>query len=533
MELADYIHILRKNWVLIAVITLLAIGAAAIYSLVTPAKYTASSSVVVSTQVGESVQDLQQGNAFTLQRVTTYTSLSTMPLVLTPVIKELGLDITPEALSKQISATNPLNTTLITITATSSTPDGAAKLADAVAASLSHVVETTIENPTKQPTSPVTLTLAAHAIAPLKPSSPKVPLNLVLGLLVGLALGAATAVTRTVLDTRVRTPKDVEQITDVPMIGAITFDPRAAERPLIVHVDPLSPRAESFRTVRTNLQFLDMGGRSSFVVTSSVAGEGKSTTAVNLAIALADAGMKVALVDADLRKPKVAEYLGIEGGAGLTDVLIGRARVGDVMLPWGHRSMYVMPAGKIPPNPSELLGSKQMHALIEALERDFDIVLCDAPPLLPVTDGAILAKATSGAILVVAAGRTNRGELTGALESLQTVGAKTAGLIMTMVPTKGPDSYYARGYGHAYLEDDSRKAQKQRERVAAARSTGRRRRGGPVARPASASTESAFDELMTGTAFAPEPTTPSAHTSTAASTSPLRAPSTSAQTPHR
>src|SRR6185312_6990296 len=106
--------------------------------------------------------------------------------------------------------------------------------------------------------------------------------------------------------------------------------------------NPLSPVAESFRILRTNLRFLDLEGRSSFTITSSLAREGKSTTVINLAIALADAGKKVALLDTDLRKPMVAEYLGIEGGAGLTDVLIGRTRVGDVMLPWGGRSLYVM-----------------------------------------------------------------------------------------------------------------------------------------------------------------------------------------------
>jgi capsular exopolysaccharide synthesis family protein len=209
--------------------------------------------------------------------------------------------------------------------------------------------------------------------------------------------------------------------------------------------------------MRTNLQFLDLGDKSSFVVTSSVPTEGKSTTTINLAIALADAGKRVALLDTDLRKPKVAEYLGIEGGVGLTDVLIGRTRIGDVMLPWGGRQLYVLPAGKIPPNPSELLGSERMRALLEVLERDFDVVLCDAPPLLPVTDGAILAKATGGAIVIVAAGKTNRQQLSGALDALETVGAHVAGVAMTMVPTRGPDSYaYGYGYGAYGYVDDSK-----------------------------------------------------------------------------
>ncbi|WJL94758.1 polysaccharide biosynthesis tyrosine autokinase [Microbacterium sp. ET2] len=473
MELIDYIRILRKNWLIIVVATLLGIGIAATYSLTRTPQYESQSTVFVSSQNGSTAQDLQQGNIFTQQRVTTYTNLVGAPIVMNPVIAALGLGVTAAELDEQVEASSAVNTTLITITVTDPDPIRAADIANALAASLTAAVEE-IETPNDSDTSPVRLTRVKDALPPLAPSSPNVPLNLILGALVGLGLGVGAAILRSVLDTRIRSPRDIEQITDRPMIGAIPFDPRVKERPLIVHADPLSPRAESFRALRTNLQFLDMEGRSSFVITSSVPSEGKSTTTINLAIALADAGKRVALLDTDLRKPKVAEYLGIEGGAGLTDVLINRARVGDVMLPWGQRSLYVLPAGKVPPNPSELLGSAQMHTLLEVLERDFDVVLCDAPPLLPVTDAAILAKATSGAIVVVASGQTNRHQLDGAIEALQTVGAKIAGLVMTMVPTRGPDAYYAYGagygYGYGYFEEQSTKGLRRRTA-----SSGRRR----------------------------------------------------------
>ncbi|GAA3203656.1 polysaccharide biosynthesis tyrosine autokinase [Microbacterium terregens] len=449
MELTDYIRILRKSWLIIVVATLLGVGSAAGWSLTRSPQYEAQSTVFVSTQAGGTIGELQQGQSFTQSRVTTYANLVATPIVMNPVIAELGLGITAGELAKNVSASSPLNTTLITITVTSDDAIAAADVANALGASLTSAVES-IETPNGTDTSPVRLTRVKDALPALSPSSPNVPLNLSLGALLGLALGVGIAVLRAVLDTRIRTPRDVELVTDRPLIGAIAFDPKAKERPLIVHVDPLSPRAESFRALRTNLQFLDMGGRSSFVITSSVPSEGKSTTTINLAIALADAGKRVALLDTDLRKPKVAEYLGIEGGAGLTDVLIGRVRIGDVMLPWGGRSLYVLPAGKIPPNPSELLGSKQMHTLLEVLERDFDVVLCDAPPLLPVTDGAILAKATSGAIVVVSAGHTSRHQLSGAVDALETVGAKIAGVVLSMVPTRGPDAYYTYGAGYAY-----------------------------------------------------------------------------------
>ncbi|GAA5038069.1 polysaccharide biosynthesis tyrosine autokinase [Microbacterium fluvii] len=450
MELSDYIRILRKNWLIILVCTLLGLGAAAGYSLTRTPIYESSSTVFVSTQTSGSVAELQQGSTFTQARINTYVGLVTTPIVMNPVIADLGLGITASELAQDVTASAALNTTLITITVENADPVLAADIANALAASLTTAVDS-IEPAGENGRSPVKLSRVKDAQPALEPSSPNVPLNLALGTLVGLALGIGIAVLRTVLDTRVRTGRDVEQVTKAPIIGAIAFDPKAKERPLIVHADPLSPRAESFRALRTNLQFLDMGGRSSFVITSSVPSEGKSTTTINLAIALADAGKRVALLDTDLRKPKVAEYLGIEGGAGLTDVLIGRARVGDVMLPWGGRSLYVLPAGKIPPNPSELLGSKQMETLLDVLERDFDVLLCDAPPLLPVTDAAILARRTSGAIVAVSAGRTTRHQLQGAIDALDTVDAKVAGIALTMVPTRGPDSYYtAYGYGGGY-----------------------------------------------------------------------------------
>ncbi|WP_404431368.1 polysaccharide biosynthesis tyrosine autokinase [Microbacterium lacus] len=472
MELTDYIRILRKNWIIILVATALGLALAALFTWTRTPVYQAQSTVFVSTQAGGTVAEMQQGQNFTQSRVTTYANLVTTPIVMNPVIAQLDLETTASRLATSISASSPLNTTLITITVEDTDALRAAEIANALAASLTNAVES-IETPNDSDTSPVRLTRVKDALPPLAPSSPNPPLNLVLGGLIGLALGIGIAVLRAVLDTRVRTPQDVEVVTDAPLIGAIAFDPKAKDRPLIVHADPLSPRAESFRALRTNLQFLDMGGRSSFVVTSSVPSEGKSTTTINLAIALADAGKKVALLDTDLRKPKVAEYLGIEGGAGLTDVLIGRVRVGDVMLPWGDRSLYVLPAGKIPPNPSELLGSTQMASLLEVLERDFDVVLCDAPPLLPVTDAAILARATSGALVVVSAGRTNRHQLSGAIDALQTVGAKVAGVVLSMVPTRGPDAYaYSYGYGYGgtghYGYTQTRAARKGRAAKAAA-----------------------------------------------------------------
>lgn len=454
MELSDYVRILRKNWLLMVLMTALGFATAFVYTSTRTPVYESTSTVFVSTQAGSSAAELQQGSSFTQARINTYVGLATTPVVLQPVIEQLGLNVNTDVLARNVTASAALNSTLITVTASDPSATVAADIANQVAASLSNTVPR-LEPEAEDGSSPVRLSQVREAFPAGAPSSPNTMLNLLIGAALGLAIGLGAAVLRTAFDNRVRTAREAELITSAPNIGAIAFDSKARERPLIVHVDPLSPRAESFRALRTNLQFLDMGGRSSFVVTSSVPSEGKSTTTINLAIALADAGKRVALVDTDLRKPKVAEYLSIEGGAGLTDVLIGRAKVNEVMLPWGGRSLYVLPSGKIPPNPSELLGSHQMKILLEMLERDFDVVLCDAPPLLPVTDAAILARLTSGALMIIAAGSTTKHQLVGATDALTTVGAKLAGFVMSMVPTRGPDSYYSTygyGYGYGYQE---------------------------------------------------------------------------------
>lgn len=446
MELSDYIRILRKNWLVIVVATLLGVAIAAGYSLTRTPQYQATSTIFVSTQSGDSVQELQQGGAFTQSRMTTYVGLAKQPFVLLPVIEDLGLNISTDALSRKVTANADVNSTLINVTATDDDPGMAATLANAVASSLATAVES-LETRDGQDASPIKLTRVRDAAPPSASVSPNVPLNLVLGGVIGLVVGLGFAVIRAVLDNKIRNGRDIEALTDRPLIGAIPFDPKAKERPLILEADPHNQRSEAFRSLRTNLQFLEMQGGHTFVITSSLPSEGKSTTTINLAVALADAGKRVALLDTDLRKPKVAEYLNIEGGAGLTDVLIGRARVADVMLPWGKRPLYVLPAGKVPPNPSELLGSKQMGQLLEALSNEFDVVLCDAPPLLPVTDAAVLSRSTTGALVVVAAGKTTTNQLEGALDALETVGSKVAGMVLTMIPTHGPDSY---GYGYGY-----------------------------------------------------------------------------------
>ncbi len=449
VELQDYLLVLRKNWLIIVLLTVLGAGAGVAYSLLATPSYSASSKVFVSTTGADNASELQQGNSFTVQRVQTYADLVRTAAVLQPTIEELGLDVSASGLRGMISASAPTNTSVIDVTATNTDPVYAASLATGTANALIEVVEAIETTDAADGASPVQLTLVQEAEIPQAPVSPNKPLNTALGLLLGLAAGLAIALLRHALDTRIRGERDLELLAETPVIGGIVFDPKATERPLVIHADPRSPRAESFRTLRTNLQFLDAGRERSFVVTSALPGEGKSTTAANLAISLSDAGAKVLLVGADLRKPKMAEYMGIEGGVGLSDVLIGRMGLHDAVQRWGRTSLYLLPAGAIPPNPSELLGSTAMSQLIERLNDEFDVVLYDAPPLLPVTDAAVLSRLVGGSVVVVAAGKTRTHQVEGALDALANVAAPVSGFVLTMLPTKGPDAYGYGRYGYA------------------------------------------------------------------------------------
>ena len=487
MELRDYIRILRKGWVLIVMLTLVGVGAAAGYSIVQTPSYSATSKVFVSTQGTGSANDLVQGNSFTTQRVKTYSQLVTTPIVLLPVIASLHLKITGEKLAALVTPTATLDTSIIEIAVTDTDPVRAADIANAVSSSLSSVVETIETSDTSGAVTPVKLTRVQEASVPTAPVTPKIPLNIALGALAGLALGIGIAVLRETLETRIRNEHDVELVTDVPILGGIVFDPRARDRPLIVQLDPKSPRAESFRTLRTNLQFLDADRADRcFVITSSIESEGKSTTAANLAIALADTGSRVLLVDADLRRPKLADYMGLEGAVGLSDALIGRVELKDVVQPWGKEGLYVLPAGSVPPNPSELLGSARMESMLAEFNRAFDVVIFDSPPLLPVTDAAILAKKVGGAIIIVAAGRTHKNQLKGAVTTLNNVGVPISGLVLTMLPTKGPDAYgygrYGYGYGYGYGESEADTKKSSAQKSSAQKSTSNAKPGSDTSR---------------------------------------------------
>ncbi|PWW21398.1 capsular exopolysaccharide synthesis family protein [Geodermatophilus normandii] len=442
MDLHEFLQMLRRRWRWVVAGALVGLAVAGAASLTTPRSYEASSSVFFSLSFGDSADDLVQGSAFAQNQVASYAMLATTPTVLDPVIDELGLDTTARRLAGRVSTEVMAGTVVLQVRVSDASPQRAAELTNAVTEQLVETVAdlapATAEG---QPT--VRGTTVSPAVAPTAPSAPRTTLNLAIGLLAGLVLGIAAGLARDLTDTRVRRPEDLSRVTDLPLLAALDTPPgRDHSRDLVVLTAPRSPAAEAVRSLRTAVQFSAQPGRPlSLLVTSSHSGEGKSTVAANLALALADAGLRVALVDADLRRPSVADTFGLEGAAGLTTVLIGQAELDDVLQEWGSAGLHVLTTGPLPPNPSELLASPAMTDLLARLERTHDVVLVDGAPLLPVTDSAVLARVVSGTMVVGDTTRIRRPALTSSLALLRRLDARVVGIVLTHVRRRSGDTY--------------------------------------------------------------------------------------------
>lgn len=441
MELGDHLHVLRTRWLTITAIALATLAAAAVATLLMTPQYTSSTRMFFAVQGGESVSDLAQGATFTEKQMASYAEVARSPIVLEPVIETLNLDVSARDLSDALNVTVAADTTILVIAATDEDPVLARDIANAAATQLSDTVSgLSPERP--DGTETVRATMLSEAQVANSPSSPSTSRNLALGLVLGLMLGVGVALLREILDTKVRDESDISAVTDVTPLATVPIDESATDHPVFMHDDSRSLRAEAIRRLRTNLQFVDFGDRpSSIVVTSSVPAEGKTTTAINLAASLADAGARVILVDADLRRPSIAKYMGFEGRVGLTTVLIGRANVEDVAQPWQGTSLDVLPSGQVPPNPSELLGSRAMSRLLTELAASYDVIVIDSPPLLPVTDAAILSKMAGGTLVVAGADRLQKQQLRASLESLEQVDAHVLGIVLNKAQRKDRDRY--------------------------------------------------------------------------------------------
>lgn len=449
MDITDYLAVFRKHWLLIVSFALLGVLLAATISFITPPRYTAKTSVFFSVQAATSGSDLAQGSTYAEKQVQSYAEVATSPVVLQPVIDEMRLPTTVAGLARQMTVTVPQKTVIIELSVLDGDPQKAAEIANAVSRQLSTAV-VSLTPKTPQGTEAVRATVISPAATPTAPTTPKIPQNLALGLLLGLAIGCGLALLRHALDTNIRQQDDIARVTERSVIGTIPFDDSVPDDALAGTTQQHTPLAEAYRRLRTNVQFLDVDDRpSSIVITSSIPGEGKSTTAINLATTLSDAGRSVLLIEGDLRRPRMADYIGVEGTVGLTTVLIGQAELQDVVQTISPSDLHVLPSGQIPPNPSELLGSERMESLLKQATDTYDIVIVDAPPLLPVTDGAILARKTGGALVVVGSERVRQPQLRESLSTLEDVDAHVFGMVLNMVKIDRSSRYSYR-YNYKY-----------------------------------------------------------------------------------
>jgi len=327
---------------------------------------------------------------------------------------------------------------------------------------------------------------------PQEPVRPRKKLNLLLGFIVGLGLGIGLTFLFEYMDNTVRTIEDIERI-GVTVLGSIPMikegeavkrmkvlpaglngkngsldapETRRMVSRLITHFAPKSPISEAYRTFRTNIQYTKLDrDLKALLVTSPGPGEGKSTSVANLAITMAQMGSKVLLIDSDLRRPILHSIFNIDRRIGLSNVLVGRATIEEAAQSTEIENLYVMPCGTLPPNPSELLGSSAMKTTLDAMKEKFDIVLFDSPPIIAVTDAAVLSSQLDGVILVIKSGQTDREAAFRANNLLKNVKTRILGALLNGVNIESMyGSYYYYYHYYYYGKDGDKKRKKSRAR---------------------------------------------------------------------
>lgn len=456
LDLRDYLRVLSRRWHVIALVTVLGTAAGVLASVLVTPEYRATTTLFVSLQADTDTSQLNQGNSFTQARVQSYAGVAQSPEVTAPVVDSLRLDMTSAQLADRIEAEAPLNTVLVRLTVTDTRAARAARISNAVAHRFADVIRK-LERPEESNfPSPVRLTVTHPATVPTAPSSPNTPVNIALGLAVGLLLGLGLGVALETVDTSMRDSKALAECLAAaggpPVLSSIVQDPRAARQPVSLRDDMHSPRAEGFRKLRVNLQFAEVDHRPKVIaVTSPLPREGKSSVSVNLAATLAEEGAKVCLIDCDLRRPSIAPALGLVRDAGLTTALVGQAELHEVLQSAGTFS--VLASGRIPPNPTQLLGSSYFASLLRTLAGQFDHVVVDTAPVLPFADTTAMAPAIDGYLLVARAGRTSRSQVIDALRILERVNVPVLGAVLNAAPVRGEGAAHAYAYTYRPKQD--------------------------------------------------------------------------------
>lgn len=473
MTIVDLVRILRRNLLWIVLGALLGVTLAGAYLATRPTVYTAQATGVVVAGDSISVGDTITANSVTVQRAGMYSTLVSTGEVAkhaSEILKKQGLS---SAMSGSVSTVPDPAAPFIRVTATGATAREAQGLANATllgvkaeALRLETFPKTKGQPRTDDQLQGLTnIHVLAYQPAglPAAPTKPNLVRNLALGLLAGAVLAGTLAVVRRAFDGKVRTQQDVETLTETSVL-AIVPDSKALRRQGNASV-PGGPAGEAMRQLRTNLRFVSVDKRpKSIVVTSPTPGDGKSTVASNLARLMAVAGDRVVLIDCDLRLPTQGEQFGIDQSVGLSQVVAGDIDLQDALIESGIPGLQLLPAGRTPPNPSELLGSKTMRSLVDHLSDEYTVIL-DAPPALAVTDAALVGSLADGVIIVTRMGSTHKAQLEQCAKLLRQANATVLGVVMNRASLKSMgDVIYGYGYGsygnhakyHKYYSKDVR-----------------------------------------------------------------------------
>jgi capsular exopolysaccharide synthesis family protein len=391
---------------------------------------------------GSSAEALQ-GLQLSTQLLKSYASIATSRSAASQIRDRLGLTDSVDAIRGSLSATPEPETLLISLSATASDPARAVAIANAAAA----VLIESVRQLERGKTAKIDPRVVDAAVASAAPVRPRPGVNMAIGLLVGAVTGAALALLLESLDRAIKTATQAEGGFRSPLLAVIPRLPTVNGRQLPSIDNPLTPAGEAYRNLRTAVRFISPDHpMHTLLVTSPRPGEGKTTTATNLAVSLAQAGERVVLVDADLRRGRVVDIFGLPGGVGLTSVIMHTASLTDA-LQGSQDGLFVLGTGPLPPNPSELLGSEAMAQILEQLRQIADVVVLDGPPVLAVSDAVALATQVDGVVMVARAGSTDRHDAAEAAQRLDRVGANVAGCVLNAA-AKTTAAYYD---GYQYL----------------------------------------------------------------------------------
>jgi polysaccharide biosynthesis transport protein len=425
VDLRDYLRMLKRGWPAIVVIAVLFTGLAAAYLAVTPKRYEATATLLVSIRNPTTVTDLQQGNTFATQSAAAYAQIIASSTVLATVGDQMRPQHNVDDLLATVAASARTQTPLIDITAAGDDPQEITAIANATATTATKVIPA-LQTPGATPL--VALQVIRPAVQPSTPVSPNTNRVLVLGFVLGLIVGLAGCIVVQALDTRIRRVEDLLLLTDLPALAVLPKVRRNST--VVVRDEPAGSSAEAFRALRTNVRFLDPAERGTLVIVGTADEVDGAHVPVNLAWMLAEAGEKVLLVDLELRRSAVGQILRLGNRFGMSDVLSADVAIADAVQDTDHPNLSVLPAGTARTNPSELIGSPALVDALDWMEARYPYVVVHGPPLT-VSDAVVLARSTRSTLVTVTAGHTKARDLTGGLGLLANVEVRPRGLVLT------------------------------------------------------------------------------------------------------